>query len=114
MAMLKGETVTLYRRTASGTDALGVVVDTTEPVTVDNVLIAAETGEAVLTDSTMRGTRTVCTLYLPRGDSLDWQNSEVEFWGMRWKTFGAAVYYPSQLVPAASDWDHTVQVERYE
>jgi uncharacterized RmlC-like cupin family protein len=117
MAMIKGEPVTLYEHTESGTDALGVpvpVYDEAAAVTVDNVLIAPVAGDAVVSTNTLHGRHEACTLYVPKGDTHVWEGGEVEFWGKRWQVYGAPLRYPPHLVPAALDWNLTVQVERYE
>jgi hypothetical protein len=114
MAMIKGEPVTLYERTASGADALGVPVYETTPVTIDNVLIAPVAGEAVVGTNTMQGRHEACTLYVPKDDTHAWEGCEVEFWGKRWRVYGAPIRYPPRLLPASIDWNLTVQVERYE
>lgn len=50
-------------------------------------------------------------LALPKGDSHDWHNVTVEFFGQKFRTYGDVVQGMESLVPLA--WNKQVKVERY-
>lgn len=110
--MIKGQTVVLYTKTQTSTDAFGAPIYTETPSNVENVLIAPTTAEEVVSDVQMYGKHSVYTLHIPKGDSNDWSNVKVNFFGQDWRTFGAVTQYQEELLPL--DWNKKVRVEKYE
>jgi len=54
----------------------------------------------------------VYTLAIPKGDTHDWENQVIEFWGKTWKSFGMPLEGIESNIPLA--WNKKVTVERYE
>ena len=109
---MKGIPVILYVRTKIGTDALNNPVYTNEPVTVENVLIGEPSTEDVTNSINFEGKRLAYVLGIPKGDTHDWVDAIVEFFGQRFHTFGSTVQGIEALVP--TPWHRKVWVERYE
>ena len=59
----------------------------------------------------LTGKKAVYTLAIPKGDTHDWEDKEVKFFGKRWRTFGIPLEGIEQLIPL--DWNKKVMVERY-
>ncbi len=111
-ALIRGIDVTLYERTQTGTDALGAPIYTETPVTVENVLVAPTAAEDVTEDLRLYGKRSEYELYLPKGDTHNWEDCRVEFFGLSFRVFVTVREYIADLVPL--DWNGKVLVERYE
>lgn len=107
--LIHGITVSLINLTQSGTDAFGAPVYTEASVSVDNVLVSPSSEEEILDTVNLYGKRAVYTLCIPKGDSHDWENTFVEFFGERWRTIGKPLEYIDDLVPLS--WNKKVRVE---
>lgn len=110
-AMLRGIDVVLYEKHQTGEDAFHTPVYEETPVTVHNVLVGAPDTAAIVNELTLTGRRLAYTLALPKGDSHDWHNVTVEFFGQKFRTYGDVVQGMESLVPLA--WNKQVKVERY-
>lgn len=105
---IRGESVVLITRKAS-LDEFNHPTWVESRETVDNVLIG-EPVQAELTNSAdMRHARAAYTLGIPKGDSHDWQDVVVEFWGKRWRQFGQIIRGMEHQIPL--DWNQKVTVE---
>ena len=112
MARIKGVTVTLVEKILAGTDDFDRPVYTDKDVAVDNVLVAPVTADDVIDSTDLTGRKAVYTLAIPKGDTNDWENKEVKFFGQRWRVFGIPTEGIDNLIPL--DWNKKVMVERYE
>ena len=110
--MLKGIDIVLYTKTQTGEDAVRAPVYTETPVTVHNVLVGQPSTEELTTELQLTGRRIVYTLAIPKGDTHDWNDVRVEFWGQSFRTVGGAVQGIESMIPLA--WNKKVQVERIE
>ena len=108
----RGITVTLYEVTQTGTDDFGEPVHTETPTDVENVLVSPSTSQEILDTVNLYGRKAVYTLGIPKGDSHDWENRRVDFFGERWRVFGVPTKGIEELIPL--DWNTKVTVERYE
>lgn len=77
--MIKGITITLINRIASGTDPFNRPTYTEDVKTVENVLIGQPDTEAINGDLQMYGKRLAYTLAIPKGDTHEWEDAFVEF-----------------------------------
>lgn len=111
MAHLTGITIKLYTREKTGTDAFNAPVYQETAVDVENVLVCPVSTEDVVTAQQLYGKHAVYELCIPKGDTHDWENRTVEFYGKKWRTFGIPQEWLSHLVPG--DWNRRVKVERY-
>lgn len=109
---MKGITVTLYEVTQSGTNAFNEPVFTETPVEVENVLVAPASDNEILSATNLYGRKVVYTLGIPKGDTHNWENRKVSFFGETFRTFGIPTEGIEHLVPTA--WNKKVMVERYE
>ena len=81
------------------------------PLVPDRPAAGAPDTAAIVNELTLTGRRLAYTLALPKGDSHDWHNVTVEFFGQKFRTYGDVVQGMESLVPLA--WNKQVKVERY-
>lgn len=111
MGLIKGITVTLYEKAQTGTDEFHAPVYTETAVEVENVLVQPVSADDVVDDLRLYGKRAEYELCIPKGDSHDWEDCRVVFFGQTWRTFGFVREYIEALVPLS--WNRKVKVERY-
>ena len=110
--MLHGITITLYNRVQTGTDAFNRPIYEDVQTTVDNVLIGEPNTEDIVNEMNLSGKRLAYTLAIPKGDNHEWKDAVVEFFGERFRTFGAPTQGIEDMIPL--QWNKKVKVERYE
>lgn len=110
--MIQGMTITLLQKTQSGSDPFGQPIYTLTPVSVDNVLVGQPTDQERADELNMTGRRIEYVLGIPKGDTHDWENQIVEFFGHRFLTFGIPVQGIEANIPLS--WHKKVRCERYE
>lgn len=108
----QGITVTLYEVTETGVDAFNQSVFKETPVEVSNVLVTPSSQSEILDSVNLYGKKAVYTLAIPKGDTHDWEDRRVDFFGERWRVFGIPSEGIDGLIPL--DWNKKVTVERYE
>ncbi len=111
MGWIKGTAVTLYEKVQTGTDEFNAPIYEEQPVTVENVLITPEGDQDVINDMQLYGKHAEYELSIPKGDTHNWVDATVEFWGHKFKTFGFNHGYIQENVPLS--WNAKVKVERY-
>lgn len=110
---MKGITVTIHPKTLSGYNSVGeAVFEYGDAISVDNVLVAPSSSQEILDADNLYGKKAVYTLAIPKGDTNDWQDQWVTFFGLDWHTFGVPLEGINDLVPTA--WNKKVTVERRE
>ena len=110
--MIKGITVKLHERTQTGVDAFGVPIYTETLVDVPNVLVAPTANDEIVTELQLYGKRSDYELCIPKGDTHDWTDVLVSFFGKTFRTFGTTVKWIDANVPLK--WNTKVKVERIE
>ena len=82
--------------------------------TVDNVLVAplSQTGDEIIDELSLNGKKVKYQMAIPKGDTHSWEDAEVEFFGVRWKTIGFSTIGIEDMIPL--DWNRKVLVERVE
>ena len=112
--MLKpqGRTVVLLNKEKVGEDPLGQPIYDTVLESVKNVLIAPSSSQEILDATNLYGKKAIYTLAIPKGDTHEWENRKVLFFGKTWHTFGIPLEGQEELIPGA--WNKKVTVERYE
>ena len=108
---MRGISITLYTTTQTGTDEFNRPVFAETPVTVENVLIGEPSTDDVVAEINMTGKRLAYTLAIPKGDTNDWTDKTVEFFGEKFKTIGEPTQGIDHLIPLS--WNKKVKVERY-
>ena len=112
MAQIVGIDVVLHQKTQTGVNSFNEPVYSTEAVTVSNVLVHPTTSDDVVDENSLVGRKEVYTLAIPKGDTHEWENQIIEFWGKTWKSFGFPQEGIEQNIPLL--WNKKVTVERYE
>ncbi|MCD8200731.1 MAG: hypothetical protein LUD47_01480 [Clostridia bacterium] len=110
MGIIKGIAVTLYDKEEVGRDEFNAPVYEETPVTVENVLVTPEGDDDIVTDIQLYGKRAEYELSIPKGDTHEWQDRKVEFFGQTFHTFGAGREYIESLTPLS--WNKKVKVEK--
>lgn len=110
--MIKGITVTLITKQETGRDPFDNPIYEDVEIEVDNVLVSPTSTDDIVNTMDLTGKKAVYTLAIPKGDTNNWENAEVRFFGERWRTFGMVTEGIEHLIPL--DWNKKVMVERYE
>lgn len=108
---MRGITVTLHKKTQSSTDEFGAPIYTDTTETVDNVLVGEPTSNQIVQDLNLYGKHLAYVLAIPKGDTHTWTDTEVEFFGQTFKTYGEPTQGIDALIPLS--WNTKVKVERY-
>lgn len=109
---ITGQSIILYEKTQVGTDAFKHPIYAETAVTVEDVLIGEPTTDDITTSTDLYGKKLVYTLGIPKGDTHDWKDVTVEFFGRKFKTFGIPVEGIEANIPLR--WHKKVRVEAYE
>lgn len=109
---MRGITVTIHTKKLNDMNSIGEIEFEYEDVQVDNVLVAPASSEEILEADNLYGKKAVYTLGIPKGDTHDWQDQWVTFFGLDWQTFGVPLEGINALVPTA--WNKKVTVMRRE
>lgn len=109
--MIKGIPVTLTIRTKTGVDGFNAPIFAESTVVVDNVVVSPTEQTEIVNDLQLYGKKSVYTLHIPKGDTHNWENTKVVFFGKAWHTFGAVTEYIEANVPL--NWNKKVKVELY-
>lgn len=107
--LIKGITVRLVEQYKTGVDGFGADVYTEELVPVENVIVSPSSDMEVLETVNLYGKKAIYTLSVPKGDTHNWENTFVEFFGERWRTIGKPKEYMEHQIPLA--WNKQVRVE---
>lgn len=110
--MLKGIDVTLYAKIQTGEDDAHNPVYEETPVTVHGVLVGEPSAEEITTELQLTGRRLAYTLAIPKGDTHNWEDAKVEFFGQAFRTCGGVVQGIESMIPLC--WNKKVQVVRFE
>lgn len=110
---MKGITVKLHEKIATGdTDGFGKPIYEEVPVEVSDVLVAPTTSDDIIDTQDVEGRHAVYTLAIPKGDTHNWENSKIEFFGKTWMSFGVPLKGIEDNIPLK--WNMKVMVELYE
>ena len=108
---MKGMTVQLAVKTLTGTDAFGAPIYSEELVNIDDVLVGQPSTSDVLSTLELTGKRIAYTLGIPKGDTHNWVDTDVIFFGERFRTIGIPMTGIQENIPLR--WGSNVMVERY-
>lgn len=106
---MRGITVLLHTQTVSGRDDLNRETYTETVIEVPDVLVGQPTGPEALDTLNLTGRRAVYTLGIPKGDTNDWTDKTVEFFGQQFRTIGAPIQGIEEMIPLR--WDKKIQCE---
>ena len=102
---IRGITVTLINKTEVGKDLFNAPIYEEREVQVENVIVSPTGTEDAATAQNLFGKKAEYTLGIPK-------DSEVRFFGRRWRTFGFVIEGIEEMIPLS--WHKKVMVERYE
>ena len=108
----KGVDVVIHIRTQTGTDSFGAPVYTDTTETVSGCLVNPSTVDDVIDETRLKGSKELYTIAVPKGDSHEWFDSTVEFFGKSWHVYARPMEGVEDLIPLK--WHKKVLVERYE
>lgn len=110
--LLRGSTVTLTERTESGTNDFGESVWTETEIPVEGVLIGRPSAEDISAGLELYGKRAAYTLGIPKGDTHNWVDATVQFFGHTFLTFGLPLTAEPDNIPLC--WGQIVHVAAVE
>ena len=108
---MTGISIILYNKVQTGIDGFNRPIYTEVPETIENVLIGEPTTDQVIDELNLSGKRLAYTLAIPKGDSHEWTDRKVEFFGEVFRTFGKPTQGIDHLIPL--NWHKKVKVDRY-
>lgn len=109
MVAIHGITVTLIQQVEAGVNEFNETVYEPREIPVDNVLVAPSSEQEILDTVNIYGRKAVYTLGIPKGDTHDWKNQVVMFFGKRWRTIGEPLEGIEDMIPLA--WNRKVRCE---
>ena len=112
MALIKGITVTLFEKVETGKDGFNHSTYDTVPVQVNNVLVAPTSTSDIPSSTKTDKRKATYQLAIPKGNTNNWDNAVVEFFGHTWQTVGIPIEGIEENIPLY--WNKKVTVERYE
>lgn len=110
--MIVGTDIVLKTKREVGRDAFNEPIYEWDSEVVSNVLIGEPSPEEKLNELNMNGKSIAYTLGIPKGDTHDWEDQIVEFFGQKFITYGIPVMGIEENIPLS--WHKKVKVERYE
>lgn len=110
--MIHGTTIYLYETKQNGTDEFDIPMFQETKVPVHDVLIGQPESTDVVNTLNIYGKRAEYTLAIPKGDTHEWENKVVEFFGRKWRVFTIPTQGIEENIPLR--WNKKVMVERYE
>lgn len=112
MSLLHGIPVALYVRTQTGVNSFNEPIYKDTKMTVQNVLVGEPSTQEILDTMDLYGKELRYTLGIPKGDTNDWTDTVVEFFGQKFKTIGSPTQGIEDMIPL--EWNKKVKVVRYE
>lgn len=108
---MKGTTVQLVVKTQTGTDEFGAPVYKETLETVSDVLIGQPSTNDLADSIDLDGKRIDYVLGIPKGDTHNWVDTEIIFFGQRFKTVGYPQTGIQENIPLR--WGQNVKVVHY-
>lgn len=108
---MKGATVQIVVKTQDGTDKFGAPIYKETLENVSDVLIGQPSTTDLADSIDLDGKRIDYVLGIPKGDTHDWVDTEVIFFGQRFKTVGYPQTGIQENIPLR--WGQNVKVVHY-
>lgn len=110
--LIHGIPIILYNRNDTGLrDELNRPVQGTPiKIQVNNVLVQPLTEQEITDTLNLTGRKAVYRLCLPKGDTHEWSDAYVSFFGKQWHVIGDVMEYIEDMVPLS--WNKQIRVER--
>jgi hypothetical protein len=110
--MFKTITVQLEVKEQVGTDEFNRALYNSSYEDVEGVLVMPTTTEAKIQTNELYGKHAVYSIAIPKGDSHEWDDKKVKFFGQTWQTIGPPMEAIEENVPTR--WHKKVNVERFD
>lgn len=110
-SLIKGIKIILHEKVKVGEDEFRAAIWEIVPVEVENVLVTPVSTGELASEMQFYGKKAEYELCIPKGDTHNWEDSEVEFFGEKWRTYGFCQQLIEELVPL--EWNRKIKVERY-
>lgn len=110
--MIHGMTINLLTKRQISTDAFNQPVYAYTIEEVDDVLVAPTTAQERTDELNLSGRMIEFTLGIPKGDTHNWEDQIVEFFGHKFRTFSIPEQGIESNIPLR--WHKKVKCERYE
>lgn len=111
MTRIHGISIILMDKVEDGTDGFGKPIFKEKPIEIRNVLVSPTSTDDVANQLNLTGKKVVYDLAIPKGDTHDWTNKEVQFFEKKWRTVGVPLEGIEDMIPL--DWNKKVTVEYY-
>lgn len=108
---MKGMTIQLVKKTQTDMDQFGAPIYTEELVDVDDCLVGQPSADDVSNTLALFGKKIAYTIGIPKGDTNDWTDAEIEMFGARFRTIGYPETGILENIPLR--WGQNIKVERY-
>lgn len=108
-AILRGIQVMLHTQVQTGTDPFNRPIYQEAETVVDNVLVTPATETEITDTLNITGRKAVYTLGIPKGNTNDWTDKKVSFFGQTFRTIGSPVEGIEEMIPL--DWNKKVRCE---
>ena len=112
MAHINGITVVLWDKVQTGMDSLRQPIYEETPIMVDNVLVSPTTSSEVVESLNLYGKKVIYNIGIPKGDTHEWENRKVSFFGQDFQTIGFVTEGIESNIPL--QWNKKIQAARYE
>lgn len=109
--MIKGITVILFDKVEIGKDNFDMPVYEERQIEVENVLVGQPMTDDIVNNESLYGKKTTYILGIPKGDTHDWEDKKISFFGQTFKSFGHVTQGIEENIPLK--WNKKVSVERY-
>ena len=108
---MKGMTIQLVKKTQTDTDEFGAPVYSEELVNVSDCLVGQPSADDISNVLALYEKKIAYTIGIPKGDTNNWVDAEIEMFGGRFRTIG----YPETGIQANIPlrWGQNIKVERY-
>lgn len=110
--LIKGMDIILWQKSQTGVDSLNEPVYEWSSEKVHNVLVGEPFTVEPVDDTSLTARSIGYTLGIPKGDTHDWENQIVEFFGHKFMTYGMVEQGIEANVPGP--WHKKVKCQRYE
>lgn len=108
---MKTTTVTLIKKTQTGTDPFGRPICTETQVPVDGCLVGQPSADQIVQINELYGKKIAYVVGIPKGDTNNWEDAELLIFGDRYRTIGFPETGIQENIPLF--WGKNVKVERY-
>ncbi|MCF2555753.1 hypothetical protein [Faecalicatena contorta] len=112
MGMIKGISIKLYEKKEVGCDAFKHPVYEEEVSAIEDVLVAPVSTTEAIDMQNLTGKKAIYNIAIPKGDTHNWKDNRVEFFGEFWQIIGPVKRGIEENIPG--EWHEIWTVAQYE